>query len=344
MAKIAAILATVQPKAALTSSAMETSFLPTAPTYKAYTPQTFNAHTTGPGEDLGWEWKKGIKSKQLFDQEQEAKAARVQQEYQNAMDVYKTQLNQYNADRTLQFNTDSEQQRRLENQYSALGLVAPMSADDITPQIRQFGEAYMAAQDRGDQQGMIAAHKAAVDLATKTGWINPGQTVESVNSLPNMTSAGLPTYKRRAEEAAAANSIENQPWYMDLARKQAEATLANTLRSAGAPYGSGGSGLTATDVRNLNTSDALNKVKTKIDEAWTKGGGWAGAVDAIPYIIAEIQANKPFYAMGGISADDVVDYVYQTIGGFVKKNGQWMTTAEAAKTADAPISLVENPQ
>jgi hypothetical protein len=102
--------------------------------------------------------------------------------------------------------------------------------------------------------------------------------------------------------------------------------------------------MSATDAKNMNLSNAMAQVQPKLDAAWA-ADGWAGAVEALPQIIAEIQANKPFLASGGVNSDDVVDYVYQTIGGFVKKGGQWMTTEAANKTGgSADVPLVGNPQ
>lgn len=120
-------------------------------------------------------------------------------------------------------------------------------------------------------------------------------------------------------------------------RQYQEASMANR--------GSGGGSMSATDIKNMNTAAYLDAVKSKIDAAWAKkdttfgpviagrGGGWAAAVDLIPQLIADVQADAPALTMSGVKPDDVIDYLYQTIGGFVKKGGQWVREDEANKDA-----------
>lgn len=144
----------------------------------------------------------------------------------------------------------------------------------------------------------------------------------------------LDALTRRVQEAGL-TGIDPATGQKTWDRQYQEASLAN--RSSG-----GGSGYSATDIKNLNTADALNAYKGMIDDAWTKGGGWAGAVDAIPKIMADIQANKAYFTTGGINTDDVVDYVYELIGGFVKKNGQWIPASEANKDDKIDVNKMVN--
>ena len=122
-------------------------------------------------------------------------------------------------------------------------------------------------------------------------------------------------------------------------RQYQEQTLANSAAKASSG-GSGGS-LSATDAKNQNLANAMSQLQPKLDAAWAENG-WDGAVEALPQILAEIQANKPFLASGGVNTNDLVDYVYQTIGGFIKKGGRWIPD-DGSGGDDADINLVGNP-
>lgn len=144
----------------------------------------------------------------------------------------------------------------------------------------------------------------------------------------------LDALTRRVQEAGL-TGIDPATGQKTWERQYKEAALARS-------GGGGGSGLSAADIRNLNTADALSTYKGMIDKAWREGGGWAGAVDAIPQIMADIQANKAYFTTGGINTDDVVDYIYELIGGFVKKNGQWIPASEANKDDKIDVNKMVN--
>jgi hypothetical protein len=302
MNKINSLLAQVQPRASLTPSASAVSTMPIAPEYEAYKAKKWNDDA---GSEYGMQWTKGVKTHQLFDAEQESKANQALQEYQNKMSAYNTQLNQFNNDRTFSANQEKEQADRLAQQYADQGLIAPTSTSDITPQIRKFGELYTQAATSGDMQAAESYHNAALDLARKAGWIQEGVTPSSVNSLPNMTSAGLPTYKRQSEESAAANSVEGQDWYMPLARAQAEATLANTQRSANAPYGGssggGGSGSTPKPVSLYDQAKAAayNDPRLYTGKEGTPEGTWSLEDLISAYMMTYGGQQQPQQASGG---------------------------------------------
>ena len=110
--KMNTLLANIKPKAALTPSPAAVDSMPIAPEYKAYKQKSFNSHAEGPG---GFEWEKGIRSKQLHDQEQQYLADQRMNEYKNELSLFGEARNQYNADRTFKTNAELEQRRRLEN-------------------------------------------------------------------------------------------------------------------------------------------------------------------------------------------------------------------------------------
>lgn len=94
------------------------------------------------------------------------------------------------------------------------------------------------------------------------------------------------------------------------------------VNAAARAASSGGGGLTATDIRNDNYGGALDRVKNQVDEAWSRGG-WAGAVSSIPQILSNILADAGEYQRGGVDTQNLVDYLYNLVGGFTKQNGQW---------------------
>jgi hypothetical protein len=259
-------------------------------------------------------------------------------EYKNELSLFGEARNQYNADRTFKTNAELEQRRRLENQYADMGEIAPMSDSDITPQIRRYGEIYTAEKARGNMAGAEAAHQAALALASGTGWIQPGQNVESVSSLSNMTSAGMPTYKRQSEETAAANAIENQDWYMPLARAQAEATLANTQRSANAPYSSGGGGSsgssstakgTQEERDRANYGDVMGGIMASFNMLDKNYGTQAyadnystdeGMLAPIQVIEQDIIRQSGQLRAAGIDPDQAISDAWQAIYGMSKKD------------------------
>lgn len=204
--------------------------VPEKPEYEPYKIKEFNPTVKdGPGEEYGWEWTKGVRSRDAWNQEQNLRANRAWQQYQDSLANWQNILN-YNL------NVTQEQQRRLENQYGQAGLIAPLSTADITPQIRRYSQDYNTAMAAGDVAGAQAAHNSALELARSAGWIKPGETVESVSSLPQMSLAATPTIAAQQAQAEAAlnqqkwqASPEAQDWYLPLYKQQAEANIVNTL-------------------------------------------------------------------------------------------------------------------
>ena len=347
--KMNALLSNIKPKASLTPSAsLADSAMPIAPEYKAYRQKSFDSSADGPS---GFEWEKGIRSKQLHDEEQQFMANQAMDEYKNKMSLYGTQLNQFNADRTFNTNADLEKQRRLENQYTALGKVAPLDAGDITPQIRRYGEIYTAEKARGNMAGAEAAHQAAVALAQGTpGWLQPGQNVESVSSLSNMTSAGMPTYERQSEEAAVARSVEGQDWYLPMAKQQAEATYLNTMRSANTPYSSGSGGSSAgtqTERERANYGSALNGVMSSLNalmqiQGSTEYTNKYGAVDPIQVIEDQVNKQSGYLSASGIDPMALLDDSYKAVYG-VDRDTYWANANEGLAEREAAQQAAEKP-
>jgi hypothetical protein len=167
------------------------SLLPSRPEFTPYQREEFDATVeNGPGASLGWTWTKGVKSKQLWDDEQQAKADDAYKGYQTDLAAWTDAVNLWKTNQELQ-------QQKLENQnaqLSALGLTPSAYAGDPSAQIRQLGSMY---QSTSDPSLKAQYHKQALDLAKQAGWIQDGQVVDSVNSLPSMTMAGTPTFENQ---------------------------------------------------------------------------------------------------------------------------------------------------
>lgn len=230
--------------------------------------------------------------------------------------------------------------------------------------LQQFANNYNAATtDEGRTQAnsmanqiranYIAGGGSGMDLPTQYWGADPSQGFQTTggfqapltgfeglsrkDTIGFQRQALLDALTRRVQEAGL-TGIDPATGEKTWDRQYQERQLAlSAARGSG-----GGSGLSATDIKNLNTADALNTYKAMIDDAWSKGGGWAGAVDAIPKIMADIQANKAYFTTGGINTDDVIDYVYELIGGFVKKNGQWIPASEANKDDKIDVNKMVN--
>jgi hypothetical protein len=219
------------------------SLLPSRPEFTPYQREEFDATVeNGPGASLGWTWTKGVKSKQLWDDEQQAKADDAYKGYQTDLAAWTDAVNLWKTNQELQ-------QQKLENQnaqLSALGLTPSAYAGDPSAQIRQLGSMY---QSTSDPSLKAQYHKQALDLAKQAGWIQDGQVVDSVNSLPSMTMAGTPTFENQYKTDAL-NYEKEQDAY------------ANALKAAKAQGGGGSNngGKTPTQYNDANTQDFLSSL------------------------------------------------------------------------------------
>lgn len=94
------------------------------------------------------------------------------------------------------------------NYYNAQGKVAPAVSTDPSGDIRRLGEMWSATKDPKLRN---LYHQQALSLAQNAGWLKPGETVASVNSLPQMTAAGTPNMDSiKLRENLKQQEIENQ--------------------------------------------------------------------------------------------------------------------------------------
>lgn len=197
-----------------------------------------------------WTWSRSLKAKQLWDNEQA----------QNEESAYKKFIADYQAYTdalNLALKQQEAKQKQVSDYYASQGLVAPV-AGDPSGAIRQLGQMYQSTTDPSLQ---AQYHKQALDLARQAGWIQEGQDVASVNSLPNMTMAGTPTAEYQMKQDALNYQMEQDK-------------IANAIAAMKA-QNSGGGGLTPyqqyqiqKDQANQESAEtkAMKKYLTKFQE------------------------------------------------------------------------------
>lgn len=223
-------------KSPLTPSTSDYSdLLPSQPTYKPYRKEEFDSTVEGgPGSDLGWTWTKGVKSKQLFDNEQQAKADNVYKQYQTELQKWQDAFNVAKAQKDLE-------QQNLNNyntQLTAQGLTPMTSLGDLpSVQIRQLGQAW---QNTTDPTLRDQYHQQALQVAQKAGLIPEGYT-GSVNGLATLSAAGTPSYERTYKDQAYKDAVAQQEWENQLAQSKYNLSV-NKASGSGSSGGGGNSG------------------------------------------------------------------------------------------------------
>lgn len=189
----------------------ESPTLPDRPVYRAPVEQEFSWDVPVAERPQGtedWIWTRSRWAKENFDREQAQRAQEAQQQYAMDLGAWQdaTNLLQKQYERDLAMSRDYYQQQ---------GLVAPMPGD-ISPAIRQLGQSWQGTTDPALRQKY---NQAAIQMAIDAGWVQPGFS-GSVNSLPQMTQAGAPTYERQYKEQALKDDATRWEWEKDLKERQ----------------------------------------------------------------------------------------------------------------------------
>jgi len=146
------------------NSDVYSTLLANQPTYTPYTKDTFDDTVSGgPGSEYGWKWTKGIKSKELFDTEQQANADEKYKKYTTDLQNWQNALSIAQAQ-------SAAKQQAYENQnayLAALGETPLASTDDPSLQIRKLGQAYETAKASGDTATANNYHLQALALAQR---------------------------------------------------------------------------------------------------------------------------------------------------------------------------------
>lgn len=177
------------------------------------------------------------------------------------------------------------------------GLVGPVNSNDPSLAIRELGVKWAKTTDPTlrDQY-----HQQALKLAQGAGWLEPGQTVDSVNGMAQQTMAGTPNYESQQDAIALQMKM---------------------LAAQKSGSGSGGGGKGGDDSTSL--ANEMNQVKMSL-----KDGMSPKKVEAM------ILLDQPNLLAGGIKPDEItklIDYVYMLQYGYGKKDYDTIINQSPAK-------------
>ncbi len=188
---------------------------------------------------------------------------------------------------------DQQDWKQLTDYYNQQGLVGPKTSTDPTADIRAIGEAWAATTDPTERNKY---HQMALDLATKAGWLKPGETVASVSSMPQMSAAGTPTYESQMDQLALA------------------------LRGSGGGGGTGGtSGAKAPSAQDKTLATSALK-----DQVYKLAHGldWSDqyAAQSTQKMYDWLESVRPNYEARGADVDDAVSYLTTLLSGKYPKD------------------------
>ena len=224
---------------------------------------------------------------------------------------------------------DPDMQNTIKQAQQIAGLIKTQRSQQrtqpITNALSGLGEQYKSAQtDEQRQQANSLANMtrsnylqgggSPADLPSQNWGSDPSQGFQTAegfqapitgyeglkrtDAISNRRQALTDMFEKQKWQATP----ESQEWYLPAAKKQTEATLANTLRSANAPYPSSGGGgaskPTQTDRQNATTSDAMQS----INEAIAQGKSRVWIEDAI-------NRATPTWVKDGVNTKAVSEYL-----------------------------------
>lgn len=165
--------------------------IPDRPEYTPYTRQEFdNSPRSGPGSQYGWTWTPGIKTRQVWDQEQDAKANDALNTYNSQLQAWKDMAEIIKLDWQNK-QEQADKQLVLQNQQlAAQNLVPTTSLNDISAQLRQNGAMWKAAYDAGNYELAEKYHQANEALRQAAGWGSGG--ADGSLTAGYMSAAGSP--------------------------------------------------------------------------------------------------------------------------------------------------------
>ncbi|MEN6350741.1 MAG: hypothetical protein ABFD08_15275 [Syntrophomonas sp.] len=300
------------------------SLVPSQPTYTPYTRETFNPTVSGgPGSDLGWTWTKGVKSKQLFDQEQNQLAQDALQQYGLNLDAWKDALDvaKYTEEQRKQ---DEQNQLALTNQQlSAQGLVPSASVNDISAQLNANGAMWKAANDAGNTELANKYHMANEALREEAGWGSGG--ADGSLTAKYTTAAGTPNANTIAaqQETLRANAKLRMsiPGHEATTEDAAilgipEGTVLTPVKVSGSRGGN--SSVSRTDLVNGIRKGATDLARENLSKyAWNNG---EGAVKAAQTTVERLWMPNadgspgPAPYLSGSEYTDVVNQIYRSVG------------------------------
>jgi len=141
--------------------------------------------------------------------------------------------------------------------------------------------------------------------------------------------AGLAESQAKAQQEAAKLAWEKEKAYLPYVYTPKQALLPYELGPT--PYQQQSLNLqaqrqkqpTVTDMKNYVYGEYMQRLKNRLDDAWAKGG-WNAAYYLLPQLEAEIYSEASEMRKAGVDPQDLIDYIYQTAGGFTKEGGKWV--------------------
>lgn len=189
---------------------------PVRPDYTPYKAETFDASVSGgPGSDLGWEWTRGIKSRQQHETEQQNQAAQHLQNYQIDLGNYEDAMYQ-----------QQQQLQNINNQLASQGLTPAANlgeaifASEYLPQYNENSAiwnryASMPGVEAGNMATwtpeMLQANQRNTEMRNQLG-VSDATGAQ----FTGMYNVGKPTYERAAAEEQTA--YERQMYEQELTR------------------------------------------------------------------------------------------------------------------------------
>jgi len=282
------------------------SLIPSRPEYTPYVRQEFDdSPRSGPGSEYGWTWTPGIKSRQIWNQEQDAKA-------QDALNAYNAKLADWqNMVEILKFDYLNKQQQRekelanLNTQLASMGLTPTTSLDDPSYKLNMLGAQWNAATDQATKD---AIHQQA-EAIRKQYWGVSGGPDGSLTAK-YMTMAGTPTYERQFNEQKYADALAQQAFENEL-------TLAKLAASGSGSSGGSSGGGTANShkqIFNAVKSSAINEARNKAKELSKILAPQGAAEGAAAYAIELLNRDLPQLDLTSSEYQEIANQVYWSVG------------------------------
>jgi len=254
---------------------------------------------------------------------------------------------------------DPDMQNTIKQAQQIAGLIKTQRSQQrtqpITSALSGLGEQYKSAQtDEQRQQANSLANMTRAnylqgggspsELPSQYWGSDPGQGFQTsegfqapITGYEGLKRADAISNRRQSlsdlfEKQKWQATPESQDWYLPAAKQQAEATLANTRRSANAPYGGGGGGAskpsqTVTDRGNYGS--ALQGVGDALAALSGAMGGQPyadkysteyGVLAPVQVIEKQINTQRPQLISQGIDPDKLINEAYQMAYGKNKKD------------------------
>lgn len=178
---------------------------------------------------------------------------------------------------------DQQDWEQLTSYYNQQGQVGPKTSTDPSADIRALGQAWGKTSDPAQRNKY---HQMALDLATKAGWLMPGETVDSVSSMPQMSAAGMPNYESEMDKLALA------------------------LKASGG--GGGGAGGGTIKKSDAATAGAKMQIQDKILQL--QGIYAPDNPEFLNQVKTAIAIAEPTWQTEGVDVNEVYDYAYSAFG------------------------------